>query len=579
MPIPLTRILVTIISLLIIFCFSYISLASLTTPSSTRSAHNFLFPSTTVISLSDDNSTCFISRPAAFGPSIPKSGLKGELFVLEEGQLACDDTPEWDPSAATPPSVANQEDGTDDMNYASSASNKEKSKSQHADIESLQQSAEIEGKIVLVTRGGCGFLEKVLWAQRRGAVALIVGDYKKSGTGLGNSGLVTMYANGDTSNVTIPSVFTTHTTARLLTSLLPKYLTSLHHSMPATEPPIPAPRAPAQPASKEEGKSRIKWLFPGNTDSEPHESGMALLSPTSTSSRATIETSTSIQKAATTPTMIAGSLPEWKGVQVDSSHRPPMSGELEGIVFVVKSEEMKKDDTVVEGENEREGLWITLTPMSMSTSPLFDTLLVLVISPLVTLTVVYALLLIRSMIRRRRWRAPKSVVDRLPVRTYQSTSTATSPVITHPSSSSSSAPPSLPETPSSQPSLHPPRSSSLPTVTAASPNRSVEKNNSRDEVPRRSRYMGGSVECVVCLEEYVDGVSRVMRLPCGHEFHASCITPWLTTRRRTCPICKGDVVRGTAAGSSSGSGWTRHSDAGEVSERTPLVAEDEGLEN
>ncbi|KAH8149108.1 uncharacterized protein LAJ45_06647 [Morchella importuna] len=578
MPFPLTRILVTIISLLIIFCFSYISLASLTTPSSTRSAHNFLFPSTTVISLSDDNSTCFISRPAAFGPSIPKSGLKGELFVLEEGQLACDDTPEWDPSAATPPSVANQEDGTDDMNYASSASNKEKSKSQHADIESLQQSAEIEGKIVLVTRGGCGFLEKVLWAQRRGAVALIVGDYKRSGTGLGSSGLVTMYANGDTSNVTIPSVFTTHTTARLLTSLLPKYLTSLHHSMPATEPPISASRAPAQPASKEEGKSRIKWLFPGKTDSEPHESGMAL-SPTSTSSRATIETSTSIQKAATTPTMIAGSLPEWKGVQVDSSHRPPMSGELEGIVFVVKSEEMKKDDVVVEGENEREGLWITLTPMSMSTSPLFDTLLVLVISPLVTLTVVYALLLIRSMIRRRRWRAPKSVVDRLPVRTYQSTSTTTSPVIVHPSSSSSSEPPSLPETPSSQPSLHPPRSSSLQTATAAGPNRSVEKNNSRDEVPRRSRYMGGSVECVVCLEEYVDGVSRVMRLPCGHEFHATCITPWLTTRRRTCPICKGDVVRGTAAGSSSGLGWIRHSDAGEISERTPLVAEDEELEN
>src|SRR5207244_801286 len=48
----------------------------------------------------------------------------------------------------------------------------------------------------------------------------------------------------------------------------------------------------------------------------------------------------------------------------------------------------------------------------------------------------------------------------------------------------------------------------------------------------------------VCLEEYVDGVSRVMSLPCGHEFHVDCITPWLTTRRRTCPICKGDVVRG-----------------------------------
>jgi hypothetical protein len=37
------------------------------------------------------------------------------------------------------------------------------------------------------------------------------------------------------------------------------------------------------------------------------------------------------------------------------------------------------------------------------------------------------------------------------------------------------------------------------------------------------RRWSGCNECVVCLEEYVDGVSRVMKLPCGHEFHAGCM--------------------------------------------------------
>jgi hypothetical protein len=35
---------------------------------------------------------------------------------------------------------------------------------------------QIQGKVVLLSRGGCGFLEKAKWAQRRGGVALIVGE-------------------------------------------------------------------------------------------------------------------------------------------------------------------------------------------------------------------------------------------------------------------------------------------------------------------------------------------------------------------------------------------------------------------
>lgn len=46
--------------------------------------------------------------------------------------------------------------------------------------------------------------------------------------------------------------------------------------------------------------------------------------------------------------------------------------------------------------------------------------------------------------------------------------------------------------------------------------------------------------CAVCLDEFLEG-DELRRLPCKHEFHISCIDPWLLTRKRFCPVCKGDA--------------------------------------
>lgn len=168
------------------------------------------------------------------------------------------------------------------------------------------------------------------------------------------------------------------------------------------------------------------------------------------------------------------------------------------------------------------------------------------------------MLLLRSRYRRRKWRAPKSIVDQLPVHTYQPPSdppspTApqdipVSPIIRHLQNEKASAPgaafslPSDPQLSTSSSSTAPPlvRVLSAPTGGAMQNSRTSRR---RAQVLPGFKYFPPSQECVVCLEEYVEDVSRVMRLPCGHEFHVDCITPWLVTRRRTCPVCKCDVVK------------------------------------
>jgi hypothetical protein len=558
----------------------------------------------------------------------------------------------------------------------------------HADIQSIQEGAEIAGKIVLLSRGGCGFLEKVKWAQRRGAIALIVGDDTKGGP------LIQMYARGDTSNVSIPSVFTSRTTAHLLSSLVgsgnfiedsvdekgnptlkvlhtdkPKKVGKKHTSQPtfttttatkATTIPRANSRASRSVSTPTEEKSTamtterrgwFKSLFFGSSksnsksdSSRPPRSGQLdwvlvedwkeedrMNTKKSSSAKSNKNTDLDVEKNKGGDDFVIG-VQDWRdpdlvgspgakdskngvpakaGGKADSTttkHTPrptksgskhsgqapqdtseyistpgggsitPGSGEYSGKVELELEKSKTKDQkdlasgekpkgllTTIFGDDEIEqstsglssnknhahvdeeldekdgddeeydGLWVTLTPTS-GASPFLDTILVLVVSPLITLTVVYALLLVRSRIRRRRWRAPKSVVERLPVRTYQTIATPGHQTPRLPSpSSSSAATPLLQQSPQVRPRPRSRTTTGIPEAgdlvrTDSSPMQmpspaggSQEHEKTAGVSPEWKKYMGKQVECVVCLEEYIDGVSRVMSLPCGHEFHADCM--------------------------------------------------------
>jgi hypothetical protein len=45
--------------------------------------------------------------------------------------------------------------------------------------------------------------------------------------------------------------------------------------------------------------------------------------------------------------------------------------------------------------------------------------------------------------------------------------------------------------------------------------------------------------CTVCCD---GGDETWLRLPCGHAFHRSCATEWLSNRQRTCPLCRQEVT-------------------------------------
>ncbi|KAI8813500.1 hypothetical protein BJ742DRAFT_788508 [Cladochytrium replicatum] len=47
--------------------------------------------------------------------------------------------------------------------------------------------------------------------------------------------------------------------------------------------------------------------------------------------------------------------------------------------------------------------------------------------------------------------------------------------------------------------------------------------------------------CAICIDEFAVG-NQVRQLPCRHQFHDTCVDPWLMKHNRLCPICKQDVL-------------------------------------
>jgi len=101
-------------------------------------------------------------------------------------------------------------------------------------------------------------------------------------------------------------------------------------------------------------------------------------------------------------------------------------------------------------------------------------------------------------------------INALPVHKYKATSQQSDGLSLQQASSSSAAPETKPEL------------------------KKVDSNKKASE---------DELTCTVCLEQ-VNGGELVRSLPCLHQFHATCIDPWLR-QQGTCPVCKLEV----------GSGW------------------------
>lgn len=84
----------------------------------------------------------------------------------------------------------------------------------------------------------------------------------------------------------------------------------------------------------------------------------------------------------------------------------------------------------------------------------------------------------------------------------------------------------------------------------ASSSAPAEKKQETVDTVGSTKAVEDELTCTVCLEQVTVG-ELIRSLPCLHQFHASCIDPWLR-QQGTCPVCK----------FRAGSGWHENGEAG-----------------